>query len=168
MIPKELKAVLAAAYPQCPGFCSVCSKHKIEWVPEKGKVARGYAGAAESIADIKLVLCLAEPGDPGEAEMYDNSDADRLIDDIDFRVTKAYRSVGDPFKNTKMDFHRNVRFILECCWPGESFDEQIKKTWITEGVLGSAYQTTKPVSPVVEKECSARYLSKQLALIPEA
>ena len=48
------------------------------------------------------------------------------------------RYVFGCFENGKDQFHRNIRDILNDCWPGLSFKEQLRRTWVTESVLCSA------------------------------
>jgi hypothetical protein len=160
MITNSLKEILTRAYP-CPAMCGVC-RDSVRYAPERGLIPRGYAGAAGRLDEVRLVLCLAEPGEPAPGEKYDvTGSPDVLMNVIDSCVSAAYRDRAS-------SFHRNVRFVLECCWPGMSFEEQIKRTWITEGVLCSAHATTKPVPQDVEKECAKRYLIPQLAVLSHA
>jgi hypothetical protein len=65
-------------------------------------------------------------------------------------------------------FHRNIRFILNTCFPGMGFDEQMRRTWLTDSVLCSAERECGPVSLAVARECRDRYLDQQPALFPQA
>jgi hypothetical protein len=65
-------------------------------------------------------------------------------------------------------FSRNLRQILDFAWPGMGFEEQMKRTWITESVLCSASAEGARVSSRVEVECFERYLRHQLSRLPEA
>jgi hypothetical protein len=160
MVTPALKEILACAYP-CPAITGRC-QHVVRYDPQCGLIPRGYAGATASKSDVRLVLCLAEPGEPSKGEWYDVSTPPSvLIDQIASLVAGAYRSGASPF-------HRNVRFILDACWPGLSFDVQLQRTWVTEGVLCSANVTTGPVAPVVEQECASRHLKRQLEFLSNA
>jgi hypothetical protein len=64
-------------------------------------------------------------------------------------------------------FASNIREILDLAWPGEAFENQMRKTWLMESVLCSAATEGAPVSPIVEKACR-RYILAQLALFPKA
>jgi uracil-DNA glycosylase len=57
---------------------------------------------------------------------------------------------------------------LNMCWPGQGFDEQMRRTWITESVLCSAKKEGGHVPVRVGKECRRNYLERQLALFPSA
>lgn len=156
MVALPLKSILSCAYP-CPAPC--VTKKLVRYAPEKGLIPRGFCGAKGEADEIRLVLCLAEPGEPTNFENYDTSlPADALIDDIASRVEAGYR-------DSAPGFHKNVRFILDCCWPGLDFQDQLRKTWITESVLCSADKTTGPVRRIVECECASRYLTVQLNLL---
>src|SRR5207249_5170962 len=160
MIAPALKEVLVCAYP-CASLCGTC-QNRVHYLPERGLIPRGYTGAFASLNDVQLVLCLAEPGTQTKEESYDVSGppAD-LVDHIGSCVRSAY-------ERRASSFHRNVRLVLNRCWPDLLFDEQLERTWITEGVLCSASATTAPVLPAVEEECSTRYLRRELELMPRA
>ena len=130
--------------------------------PASGHIPRGYTGGFGDVADIRLVVCVAEPGNPKPGESYvENMSAELLVDDI---VT----GVADAYSKGAAAFHRNIRFILDCCWPNLSLDEQLKRTWITETTLCSAPVSTGQILQKVEQECIKRYLKPQLHLLPEA
>ena len=130
--------------------------------PAKSLYPRGYAGATGTLAEVSLVLCIAEPGEPKPgANPQRDLEPSELPADIATRVARAFREGRSPF-------HKNVVFLLDCCWPNMPFDEQLRRTWITEGVLCSAGKTTGPVPAQVERECASRYLKAQLALLPDA
>jgi hypothetical protein len=65
-------------------------------------------------------------------------------------------------------FHRNVRRILDLCWPGLPFDLLMRKVWITESVLCSAVASTGPVPRSVCRTCGERYLLRQLEVLSSA
>lgn len=116
---------------------------------------RGFLGAAGTLKEIQLVLVFAEPGDPHEEETHEG-------------LTSAYQYATYGFETGKDLFHRNVRAILDSCWPGLSFHEQMKKVWMTESVLCSAPKECGSVKAAVTRECGKRYLIGQLELLPHA
>jgi hypothetical protein len=157
----ELVRLLQNAYPKCSQFDGTCKKHGIECHPTSGHIPRGYAGAFGKLDDVKLVLILAEPGGPGTSESYDISTSrPRLVREIAAGVACTIRAPGGSA------FHVNLQTILNKCWPGLSFEEQMKRTWITESVLCSAKVSAGPLKKDVAKACAETYLQRQLALFP--
>jgi len=65
-------------------------------------------------------------------------------------------------------FHRNARKILNYCWPDLCSDEQLRRVWFTESVLGSAEVTIGPVPKHVEQAFATSFLVPQLAILPHA
>lgn len=128
------------------------------WNPTTGHVPRGYFGATGEIHEVELVLVFAEPGDPHGRESYRPSDA--------VEETSSY--TASCFKDGTDYFHRNMRMILDWCWPNLTFDEQMRKTWVTESVLCSAVVETGPVPAKVWRACRDAYLDKQLDLFDNA
>ena len=152
----SLQQILAPAYP-CPEFSGSCAR-EMHWNPSVGHVPRGFAGATGGTDEVELVLVVAEPGEPDPAR--DNFEGDHL--DLVYRDTMKSLEVG------RDQFHRNVQFILNRCWPSLSFAEQMRKVWFTESVLCSAQQSAGPVSPSASNACGRRYLLAQLAYFPQA
>jgi hypothetical protein len=75
------------------------------------------------------------------------------------------------YENLKHDpdlYSVNIRFILDSCFPGIGFDDQMRRTWITNSVLCSAPREGGRVPVAITRECRYRYLDKQLALFPSA
>ncbi len=155
----EFVGNLATAY-RCGSFDKACMS--MRWNPEGGHIPRGYTGATGTLQDVSLVICLAEPGDPNRIERYDFlSGAEQLVQTTAAGVAGAIAKGG-------RGFHGNLLYVIRACWPDLSFDEQLKRTWITEATLCSAQNTTKPVPKEIEFECASRYLKKQIALVPDA
>ena len=148
-----LENLLAPAYAPCSAFSGIC--REMRWNPSKGHVPRGFLGAAGDLSEIELVLVFAEPGDPHDGETHEG-------------ISSAYRYATFAFDTGKDQFHRNVRTILDSCWPELKFNEQMKKVWMTESVLCSAVQEGGSVSSAATYECGKRYLAKQLELLPQA
>lgn len=130
--------------------------------PEHGVYPRGYAGATGTLAEVALVLCVAEPGEPRVG-----ANPLPLVPAAELPGMLAI-SVARAFQDHKSAFHNNVRFLLDCCWPELNFEAQMRRTWITESVLCSAAKPAGRIPTAVERECVARYLSKQLDLLPNA
>jgi len=153
-----VKQVLLAAYQPCPGFAGAC--RDMRWNPEAGHVPRGFCGAAGEPAEVELVLVMAEPGDPHDGESHPSNPEAALASVYDY----AYKC----YANGKDQYHRNVRTILDLCFPGTSFDEQMRRTWMTESVLCSASKEGASVPKPVAAACRSQYLERQLALFPQA
>ena len=71
----RLISILAKAYsPRCRHFEShggQCPESR--WSPECGHIPRGFLGATGTLEDVRVVMVLAEPGDPQHFEQYDSS-----------------------------------------------------------------------------------------------
>src|SRR6266851_6777743 len=156
----RLRELLLAAYDPCPAFTNHCSE--MRWAPAEGHVPRGFCGAVAALEEVRLVLVVAEPGDPHPGETHFANAT------VGGRLDSAYAYAYECFKSGKDLFHRNVRQILDLCWPDLHFDAQMHRTWITESVLCSARIEGGFVSSRVWKECRSRYLERELALFPEA
>lgn len=149
----SLRAILAPAYDPCIGFSSTCNA--MTWNPQAGHVPRGFCGATGDFSEVELVLVVAEPGDPHFGERHTGIDSA-----FDFALA-AFRNGSDLF-------HRNVRRILDSCWPDLDFDQQMKKVWITESVLCSASRECGTVSSSIGVTCALRYLIPQIKLFDSA
>jgi hypothetical protein len=97
----------------------------------------------------------AEPGDPQPDEVHSGMD-------------RAFHYAYFYHDRQQDVFHRNVRHILDLCWPGVRFDKQLERVWMTESVLCSAPRECGSVPRVTEQACGERYLLRQLALFPNA
>lgn len=145
--------ILQPAYVPCAGFKGPCAGRR--WDPKEGHVPRGFRGGAGSIDEIELVLVFAEPGDPHTHEKHTG-------------LTSVYGYSSRDFETGRDQFHRNMRSILDACWPGILLDLQMRKVWMIESVLCSAPKEGGPVHGSVTKECGRRYLLPQLRLLPHA
>lgn len=164
---KDLKAKLLAVYscprlrtPQCLFTCG----RDMRFQP------RGFFGAEGSLADVKLVLIAAEPGDPADEEhIFTGVPLDDLVtQNGNFRhfydspeaVTRSRRALR---------FHSNLRRFIEMCWHDEvPIDSVWKHTWYTNSVLCSAKKPCDPIPPASEIACFERHVSEQLMLFPGA
>lgn len=119
--------VLDAAYQPCLGFGTVCTK--MRWAPGSGHVPRGFAGALGPPDRVRLVLVTAEPGDPYPWETYPTGPTPRDI--LEAACASVFRAL-----ETGTDlYHKNLRYILDGCFPGMPFREQFERIWITDSVL---------------------------------
>ena len=152
MLPaRELLEIFAGAYP-CSNFSGIC--RSMRWDPRNGHIPRGFLGATGKLSEVEMVLVFAEPGNPQPGDHQTMAEA----------LNHAYRS----FKSGKGVFHQKARQFFNLCWPGLSFDHQMKKVWLTESVLCSAERSTGSVPVEIERDCGVRYLQKQIALFPNA
>ena len=156
----DILATLAPAFEPCEAFASSCTS--MRWNPKGGHVPRGFCGATAIPSEVRLVLVCAEPGDPHDRENHEAGGTPNG------RLDSVCLYAWNCFANGKDLFHRNVRHILALCWPGLSFVEQMHHTWITDSVLCSARVEGGAVSNCVVRECTSRYLRRQLSLFPGA
>jgi hypothetical protein len=155
----QLANLLLAAYLPCPAFVGRCAE--MRWAPASGQIPRGFCGAAGHLKQVELVLICAEPGDPHTTEHHCGSSPEEVLQ-------SAYAYAYHCFRSGKDLFHRNIRYILDLCWPGTTLDTQLQRTWIVDSVLCSARVEGGSVTRRVERECRRRYLEPQLALMPQA
>jgi len=158
--PAELVEILLPAFAPCAAFVGACKDHTL-WNPARGWVPRGFRGATGTIAEVKLVLVCAEPGNAYDDETHDGPTP---IDKLRSAYTKGNSYIERPADQ----FARNLRTILNYAWPGQTFEQQMRKTWLTESVLCSAAVEGGRVPLFVERECADRYLRRQLSLFPDA
>lgn len=149
--------ILISSY-KCVHFAGNCAG-VARWDPDAGFVPRGFVGALGRLEDVQLVLMLAEPGNglPAESHPF-RGDPNGMIEELCEYVFRQYESPATLF-------HRNVRYILDQCWPGQDLHEQLTRTWITETYLCSAPVSTGAVSPRSWRTCVSTYLAHQLALL---
>lgn len=148
----ELLKVIEPAYAPCVHFGGACSS--LRWDPDKGHIPRGFLGATSGLAAVKLVLVFAEPGDPHieQEESY----------------ASTYEYSLQCMRGGKDQFHRNVRLILDLCFPDESIEAQMEKTWMTESLLCSAPKESGAVAASAWRACTSSYLKPQLELLSHA
>lgn len=155
---QELREVLIKALAPCPNVRGTC-QNNVRWKPEEGHIPRGICGACGSLDDVELVLIVAEPGDPHDGERYP------LEASPEEYLAKLHAHAWDCFEHGRDQFHRNIRSILDACFPNEGFETQMRKTWITESVLCSARKEGDSVPMVVSRTCVNAYLDAQLQLL---
>lgn len=162
----ELAAILQQAMTPCPHFSGVCASH-CTWRPEAGHIPRGFVGGNGLSGNVRLILVNAEPGDPADGERYEGPSTEWVSSHSEIVESMlegdSLRRGGRP-----APFHRNLRKILDLCWPGETLGEQLEKTWITNAVLCSAGISGGKVDRAVENTCVASYLTPQIEALPNA
>ena len=149
----ELLTIIEPAYAPCRNFADACSS--LVWAPDKGHVPRGFLGATDTLGEVELVLVFAEPGDPHDAEKHETMDTS-------LEYTYQCMKFGTDL------FHRNVRYILNLCFPEDSFDSQLRKTWMTESLLCSEPKEGGSVKASSWRACTNCYLKPQLDLLSQA
>lgn len=127
----------------------------MRWSPESGHVPRGFLGATGELEEVELVLVVAEPGNPQPDERHSG-------------IESALQAAHFFHSSRRDQFHQNVGYILNLCWPHLTFDEQLRKVWLTESVLCSAPVEGGRVRHPVEVACGEKYLRHQLDLFPHA
>ena len=159
----ELIEILKPAYEPCKFFES-CAEAK--WSPESGYLPRGYLGATGKISEVEVVFVLAEPGHPLE-KYPKNVDA---LTHITNCVEVAYECYfhntcqGTPLGKNGIG-HLNLRYVINMLWPNLSFDQQLRKVWITESRLCSIKDEIGKIKPKERYVCADNYLRKQLELL---
>lgn len=154
---RELVQVLLPAYHPCEHFRGACKS--MRWRPEQGHIPRGFCGAVGTVDEVELVLIVAEPGDPHTIEAYDPEASP--FDKFSVVCRYVYRC----FETGQDQFHRNVRYILDRCWPSTIFQDQMRRVWITESSLCSAEREGGHVPSSVHRQCGSQYLKRELELL---
>src|SRR3954452_23726769 len=116
-----------------------------------GPCSQGFRGAPAAVADVRLVLVSAEPGDPFDGESYatDGTPQDYL--------RSVCVSNADHLRHSSDQYMRNLRRILDMAWPGADLQEQLRKTWVTNSVLCSAPVESGKVPRHIEQHCITRH-----------
>jgi hypothetical protein len=155
----ELRELLLPAYAPCANFAGAC-EGVARWEPAAGFVPRGYLGALGSLDEVELVLVVAEPGDPLPGERYEGTAPAEFLDQC---AETVYRI----FDRRRDLFHRNIRWILDLCFPDLVFSQQLRRTWITESYLCSAQREGGHVAVASSSKCAHDYLLPQLVLLKD-
>lgn len=157
--PQQLIDILLPAFLPCESFqngpCHAC----MTWDPPHGHVPRGFRGATGTIDEIKLVLVIAEPGDPYHNQNYSQPSALG-------KLLAAYKDSHHHIHSPLDLFANRMRVILDLAFDRliGNLPAQLRLTWITESVLCSAQAEGAGVPGEVERECSKRYLCPQVEL----
>ena len=148
---REIIEILQAAYEPCPAFKGACNGIAT-WNPGAGHVPRGFIGALGATDEVKVVILVAEPGDPHLAESYEGQD----------RLGQTCRNTFRVLNEGTDLYHRNLRYLLDSLFPGLKLRDQLRQVWITETYLCSAPEEAGRVPSSAENECVSRYLARQL------
>ena len=157
----DVLRLLQPAYEPCTSFQGgACAQNT--WDPEAGHVPRGFCGAIGRAEEIRLILVCAEPGDPHPTENHaSDGTSTGMLGSVSRYAWECVRSGNDRF-------HKNLRTILNLCWPDTDFETQMRWTWITDSVLCSAKREGGRFPVRIERECAKRFLVPQINLFPGA
>jgi hypothetical protein len=160
-MPNEaLVDALLPAYRPCVHFQEwggTCREAK--WLPAQGHMPRGFLGATGDLGEVEVVLVFAEPGHPYEDTRFEvRADPRETIRDV-VSDGYAHKSFGRDL------FHRNIRRFLNRLYPGMTFDQQLRRAWLTEGRLCSI---ENEIGNARDNTCSQHYLRRQLDLLRRA
>lgn len=133
----------------------------MRWSPADGHVPRGFCGALGKLRDVELVLIVAEPGDPQQGESHSADSPQEWLETVSKYVYGCLESGND-------QYYKNIRYILDKCWPKLTFAQQMRRTWITESTLCSAVRETGTVPAAISRCCVDLYLRKQLSALAHA
>jgi len=163
----ELLAVLRPSLEPCAEFDGAC-RGETRWAPERGHIPRGWIGATGSLAEVRLVLVTAEPGDPADGEGSAGAKPDEALRSHHDFAYAALEADNLRRGGRAVPFQRNLRLLIDYCWPGLAFREQMRSTWILPTVLCSASVSGAPMPRLVEQACGVRYLFPQMRLLNSA
>ena len=149
----KLVEILQPAYLPCRGFKEGCNGIAT-WAPAEGHVPRGFVGATGRLDEVKVVILLAEPGDPHGVEVYRGGNYMEQACEYTFKALSEGTDL----------FHRNLKYLLNRLFPDLPLRDQLRRAWVTETYLCSAPEEAGPVPADAEKECASRYLARQLKL----
>ena len=165
---EELRNILLRSFAPCSAFRNNCAS--MRWLPQVGHVPRGFLGATGRPSEVRLILVVAEPGDPHPPEPDRRYGIERYAPGTS--RGELLKSVCwytyTCFRDRKDLFHKNVRSILDACWPDLTFDKQLRRTWITESVLCSARVEGGNVPAIVTTTCGNLYLKRELDVLNDA
>lgn len=157
----QLVRILLPAFAPCQHFGDSCAGIAT-WAPENGHVPRGFIGAFGSLEEIDLVLVIAEPGDPLKGEHHDVEGTDP-----EAVINRVAGYVFEQFETQRTQFQRNLRRILDGCWPDMPLRDQLRRTWVTESYLCSAPRESGPVPWASAKACVQDYLAQEVDLLAD-
>ena len=156
----EIMDLLLPAVQPCANFGADCAGVAI-WDPENGHVPRGFVGALGELSDVELVLMTAEPGDPLPHERYEQP-----ADPVELMESICRYSLEQFVAGTTL-FHKNIRRILDSCWPQVTLEDQLRKTWFVDTYLCSARVEGGTVPAKSWRRCGIDYLGPQLRLLSD-
>ena len=139
-----------------------------QWKPAIGHVPRGFLGATSELAKVKLVMVLAEPGEPKRAEPGNHKRTETYVDGLD--PADMVRRVVDFVYGTYVDrngtVQDGVRWFLDRRFCGMDFDDQLQRVWITQSRLCSLDESGDSARKSFYFRCENDYLATQLRLLP--
>ena len=157
MIPTDpLKSLLLKAYEPCR-FFGQC--REAQWEPHSGHIPRGYVGATGTAENVEVVMVFSEPGHPHDDESYDASLG------LDHLMAACTDHAYECFKHRTDLFHRNARWFISQLYPDMTFNEQLRRVWLTEGRLCSI---DIEIGKTTDRTCASNYLVQQIKLLPNA
>jgi hypothetical protein len=154
----ELVAILEPAFQPCRQFQGACAD-VARWDLDAGYAPRGFVGAFGTCDDIDLVLVVAEPANPLTGERYTTEGAPRTL------MAQAAATAFEHLEQAGSVIHRNMRSILDSCWPGTPLRNQLEHAWITQSHLCSASRPGASVPARSANACARDYLAPQLRLL---
>jgi hypothetical protein len=104
-------------------------------------------------------MVFAEPGNPYPGQSHGSGN------NPDETMLSCLQETHDCIADGRDLFHRNVRAFLDLVFPRMPFEEQLRRTWLTEGRLCSFAQETGGRK---DQTCARHYLARQIAVLPDA
>jgi len=124
-------------------------------------------GARGDLSEINLVFVVSEPAEPGDGEIYCGSPEEMFSSYYNYAYA-ALKELNMTRNGNEQPFHSKFRKILDIFIPETSFEDQMRKVWITDSVLCSAKKSGAVVDEDVEKACAHLYLRPQRILLSGA
>ena len=105
------------------------------------------------------MMVFAEPGHPHDGEGYDaHSGPESLLRSGMQYTYNCHQSGTD-------QFHKNVRSFISELFPSLTFDQQLRRVWLTEGRLCSI---DNEIGSTTDQTCASNYLVRQIGVLPKA
>jgi ATP adenylyltransferase len=155
---EKMLNVLLRAYEPCPNF-GTCPEAR--WKPREGHIPRGYLGCTGELEEVEAVFVFAEPGHPQPGESYIETSSTSLVKQV-IEASYKYKSKGIDL------FHKNLLWIMNELWPELSFDECLRKVWMTESRLCSVENEIAEVKGGDIRLCTREFLIPQIEILPKA
>lgn len=153
---KKLQSLLLEAYRPC---CNFGTCREAQWNPSAGQIPRGFVGATGQLGEVEVVMVSAEPGHPHYDEGHDEGQEAAGL------MASGIEHVYNCYKTRTDLFHKNVRWFMSQLYPDLTFDQQLRHIWLTEGRLCSI---DNEIGNVRDSTCASHYLTRQLAMLPQA
>lgn len=153
----EIAVVLQRAMDPCPNFDADC-RGIARWDPKGGHVPRGFVGALSTLADVRLVLVTAEPGDPQPTERYPVGPPQAIL-------KAACRTPMTPMQ-TEGPLPPKYQVHSRPLLSGHVFAQQLRRAWLVDAYLCSAPIESGSVPTRSARRCAKDYLKAQLDVLP--